>query len=76
MVISYEKFGKYQERWVAVDLKTDEILTSSVDIGSVYKSVEGRLDKKIVKKNQKIVLKYIHRFDTRLAPSANRVSID
>ena len=70
MVISYEKFKDYQDKWVAVDIKTEEIVASAEDIASVQARAE-----KIVKKNQKVVLKYVHRFDRRLAPSSQIISV-
>lgn len=68
MVISFEKFKDYQDKWVAVDIKTGEVLVSAENIALLQPKAE-----KIVKEHQKIVLKYIHPFDRRLAPSCHKV---
>lgn len=62
MVITIKKFGKYEDKWVAVNKKTEKILASGKDIKEVTKKMK-RWDAKTV------IFKYIPPFDVYLAPS-------
>lgn len=64
MVISYEKFGKYQGKWVAMDIKTEEVVAADADASRLFELVEDQLDNK----KPTIVFKYIHSFNVHLAP--------
>lgn len=61
MVISIEKFKKHENKWVALDEKTQKVVAADSDIAKVQHKAE-----KVGSKN--IVLKFIYPFDTYLAP--------
>lgn len=62
MNITKEKFGKYEGKWIALDLKTEEILASGNDVLQVTKKLKKW-------ESDKVLFKYIVPFNLSLAPS-------
>ena len=64
MDITMKKFGKYQGRWVAIDLSKERILASGEDFYVLAKKMEK------TKKPKRWIMKYIIPFNVYLAPHA------
>ena len=62
MSITYKKFGQYEEQWVAVDTKTEEILDADQDIGKLKK----RLDRSPKKEDEFLVF-FVNKFNAFFA---------
>lgn len=62
MEITFKKFGKYQGKWVALDVANESVLAAGTDVVQVTK--------KLKKWNKdKVRFKYIVPFNLSLAPS-------
>lgn len=63
MKITFRKFKDFQNKWVAIDEKTEQVVASGKTISDVQK--------KAAKKNKRrdIVLEYIRPFNSYLSPS-------
>lgn len=65
MTITAEKFRKYENKWVAFNEKTQEVVASGKGIADVQKKAEKARNKA---KDKNIVLKFIYPFNTYFAP--------
>lgn len=64
MIISQEKFKQYEESWIAMNSKTEEVLAS----GKSVIDVEKKLKKGGSSGKRQIVYKYIGSFSKYIAP--------
>ncbi|GEM_PF-6487456 len=67
MTISYKKFKDFEDKWVAIDERTESVVASGDSIGMVQKNAEKAV---AGKKDTKIILEYIPAFHLHLAPHA------
>lgn len=63
MVITYQKFHRFSEKWVAIDPKTQDVLCAGNTIQAVQKKAE-----KEASAHPGIFLQYILPFNSHIAP--------
>jgi len=64
MKITFEKFGKYEGKWIALDKKKESVLASGKTVTET--------SKKLKKSDSGALFMYVNPFNAYLAPSSSK----